>query len=91
MGIITDGDLRRALKKRQDVLNMSIEEVMSPSPKVIHEEQVAAEALGVMELFEITHLVVVDGQNRVKGLVHLHDLLGREEFKLNGGIRLSSD
>ena len=51
--------------------------------------QIAAEALGIMELHEITHLVILDREQRVKGVVHLHDLLGREEFKFNGGHRLS--
>lgn len=85
LGIITDGDLRRSLLKRKNIENLKVEEVMSLSPRTIDEEQTAAEALGVMELYGITHLGIVDRQNRVKGAVHLHDLLGREDFKLNGG------
>ena len=65
---------------------MKVEEVMSTSPKTIDEDQLAAEALGIMELHGITHLCIVDRQRRVKGVVHLHDLLGREEFRLNGGF-----
>jgi len=57
---------------------------MSQSPKTIGEDQTAAEALGIMELYGITHLVVVDRSKRVKGIAHLHDLLGREEFRING-------
>ena len=53
-------------------------------PRTIDEGQTAAEALGIMELYGITHLCVVDRKNRVKGIVHLHDLFGREEFRLNG-------
>jgi arabinose-5-phosphate isomerase len=45
------------------------------------------EALGIMELYGITHLCIVDRERKVKGVVHLHDLLGREEFKLNGGFK----
>ena len=63
---------------------MKVEEVMSTSPKTIGENQTAAEAVGVMEFNAITVLVVTDKRNRVKGVVHLHDLLGREEFRLNG-------
>jgi len=85
-GIITDGDLRRTLTQQKDILNMKVEEVMSTSPKTIEEDQLAAEALGIMELHGITHLCIVDRQRRVKGVVHLHDLLGREEFRLNGGF-----
>jgi arabinose-5-phosphate isomerase len=83
-GIVTDGDLRRAILKHKTIHNLKVEKVMSPSPKTIDENQTAAEALAVMELYEITHLCIVDRQNRIKGLLHLHDLLGREDFRLNG-------
>jgi arabinose-5-phosphate isomerase len=64
---------------------MKVEDVMTVAPKSIDEESSAAEALGVMELYGITHLVVLDRENKLKGVLHLHDLLGREDFKLNGG------
>ncbi len=83
-GIISDGDLRRALLEQRNVHELSVEDIMSPSPKTIDENQTAAEALGLMELYEITHLVIVDEHGRVKGIVHLHDLLGRQEFRANG-------
>ena len=89
-GIVTDGDLRRALIKLENIPEMKVEEIMSPSPKTIDEDQTAAEALGIMELYEITLLCIVDRQKRVKGVVHLHDLLGREEFRLNEGFGFSS-
>jgi len=89
-GIITDGDLRRALTKRKNIHRLKVEEIMSTSPRTIEEDQMAAEALGIMELFGITHLVILDRKKRVKGVIHLHDLLGREEFRLNGGLSLSS-
>ncbi|HUU80426.1 MAG TPA: KpsF/GutQ family sugar-phosphate isomerase [Acidobacteriota bacterium] len=86
IGIICDGDLRRALLRRKSIHKMRVEDIMSPSPKTVDENQTAAEALGIMELYSITHLVNVDRGNRVKGIVHLHDLLGREEFRINGGL-----
>lgn len=85
-GIICDGDLRRALTREKNIHSMRVEDVMSPSPKTIDENQTAAEALGLMELYSITHLVIVDRHNRVKGVLHLHDVLGREEFRVNGGF-----
>jgi len=85
LGILTDGDLRRALIRHQDIRSMKVEDVMTVAPKSIDEDSSAAEALGVMELYEITHLVVLDRDSRLKGVLHLHDLLGREDFKLNGG------
>ncbi|MCJ7594983.1 MAG: KpsF/GutQ family sugar-phosphate isomerase [Desulfobacterales bacterium] len=87
-GIITDGDLRRALTRQKNIHNLKVEKIMSPSPKTIDENQLAAEALGIMELYGITHLCIVDREKRVKGMVHLHDLFGREEFRLNGGFKL---
>jgi arabinose-5-phosphate isomerase len=83
-GIITDGDLRRHLLKTDNIQELSVDEVMSLSPKTIDEDEKAAEALALMEYYSITHLLVLDRQKRVKGVLHLHDLLGREDFKLNG-------
>lgn len=85
-GIITDGDLRRALIMRQEIHSLKVEEIMSSSPKTIDEEITAAEALGIMELNGITHLVILDRKRVVKGIIHLHDLLGREDFRINGGL-----
>jgi arabinose-5-phosphate isomerase len=84
-GIVTDGDLRRALLTKRSLNNLKVEEIMSASPKTIDKEQRAVEALGIMELHGITHLVIMDRQKRVTGIVHLHDLFGREEFRINGG------
>jgi arabinose-5-phosphate isomerase len=89
-GIVTDGDLRRAILKHKSIHHLKVEKIMSPGPKTIDEDQTAAEALAIMELYEITHLCIVDKQNRVKGLLHLHDLLGREDFRLNGGNKGST-
>ena len=88
-GIISDGDLRRALLRQKIIHEMRVEDIMSPSPKTIGEGQTAAEALGLMEMYAITHLVIVDRDNRVKGVVHLHDLLGRKDFKVNGGFNFT--
>ena len=38
-----------------------------------------------MEFYGITHLIISDSKQKVTGVVHLHDLLGREDFRLNGG------
>lgn len=85
-GIVTDGDLRRALLKGELLHELEVEKIMSPSPKSIDEEQSAMEALALMELHEITHLVIVDGGRRLRGLVHLHDLLGRRTFGIEESL-----
>jgi arabinose-5-phosphate isomerase len=75
-GVITDGDLRRLLGTGgNDLLDRPAEAVMSPHPKVISRTALAAEAVGLMERYSITVLIVTDAEQRVEGVVHLHDLL----------------
>ncbi len=79
LGVISDGDLRRLLERRgKDVLDLTARECMTPSPKTISPDEFAASALNLMEQKKITSLVVVDGNGRVAGIVHLHDLWGTE-------------
>jgi arabinose-5-phosphate isomerase len=85
-GILTDGDLRRALMRQENIYSLVVDEIMTPSPRSIDENISAAEALGIMELYQITHLVIIDHEKRLKGILHLHDILGKEEFRLNGGL-----
>jgi arabinose-5-phosphate isomerase len=80
-GIITDGDLRRALKKWGNILEKKAREVMTPRPRAIGPGALASQALELMEHHAITVLPVVDDKQKVLGIVHLHDLLGRGEFK----------
>ncbi|UPY38623.1 KpsF/GutQ family sugar-phosphate isomerase [Sediminicoccus sp. KRV36] len=75
IGIITDGDLRRALKPGGDLLSHSASEVMTPSPRTIAPDALAAEALRLMNESGITTLFVVDAGQRPIGILHLHDLL----------------
>ncbi len=82
-GIITDGDLRRALKKWGNILEKKAREVMTPGPRTIGPGALASQALELMERHAITVLPVVDDARKVLGIVHLHDLLGRGEFKFN--------
>ncbi len=74
-GIITDGDLRRALQKGIDLLQMRVRECMTSSPKTIDRDALAAEALEIMERHAITSLLILDPLGRPEGVVHLHDLL----------------
>jgi arabinose-5-phosphate isomerase len=80
-GIITDGDLRRALKKWGNVQDKKVKEVMTPKPRHIGPGALASQALELMEHYAITVLPVVDKAQKVLGIVHLHDLLGRGDFK----------
>jgi arabinose-5-phosphate isomerase len=74
VGVITDGDLRRHLTSAQDLLRLNAENVMTAGPVTIARSTLAAQALLIMEQRRITSLIVVDDQQNVEGVVHLHDL-----------------
>jgi arabinose-5-phosphate isomerase len=79
VGIISDGDLRRLLERRgKDVLDLTAGECMTRAPKTIHGDEFATAALNLMEQKKITSLAVVDGDGRLEGMIHLHDLWGTE-------------
>lgn len=74
-GIITDGDLRRSLEKHFDLGAVIAADLMTRNPKSIEADALAAAAVNRMEEYQITLLVIVDGEERPEGVVHLHDLL----------------
>jgi arabinose-5-phosphate isomerase len=79
VGVISDGDLRRLLEARgKDVLDLTAEACMTRNPKTIARLEFATAALAIMEQKKITSLVVVDGDMKLEGIVHLHDLWGTE-------------
>jgi len=79
LGVISDGDLRRLLERRgKDALDLNAQDCMNRTPKTIGPQEFATTALARMEEMKITSLVVVDGDERVRGIVHLHDLWGTE-------------
>jgi arabinose-5-phosphate isomerase len=75
IGIITDGDLRRAIEKKHNLEKLTAADVMSSKPKTISATKLAVEALNKMEKHKITSLVVTDGDKKVIGLLHMHDIL----------------
>lgn len=77
LGVITDGDLRRALSQGVAILELRASELMSLNPKRILRGDLAAKALQRMEQYSITSLFVFEGDDDQKpvGVVHLHDLL----------------
>jgi len=83
-GIITDGDIRRSLARRKPLDVMTVEQAMIRQPHHAHPDTPAYDALNTMERFQITVLPIIDADKRVKGIVHLHDILGKGEFKFNG-------
>lgn len=73
-GIITDGDLRRTMAARANVLALRAADVMTRNPAVVKGTMMAAEALNILERRKITCLVVVDAGRRIEGVIHLHGL-----------------
>jgi arabinose-5-phosphate isomerase len=79
VGVISDGDLRRLLERRgKNILDLTAAECMTRNPKTIHRDEFAVTALNTMEQKKITSLPVVDGNGRLEGIVHLHDLWGTQ-------------
>ena len=78
-GVISDGDLRRLLEREGGAaLSRTAGEAMNPHPCTIASSQLGATALAILEARKITSLVAVDAENRVQGVLHLHDLWGVE-------------
>jgi arabinose-5-phosphate isomerase len=75
VGVITDGDIRRTLQRGEDFQKMSAGQLASRDPKTIGTDDLAAKAVEIMERHSITTLVVVGGNRRIAGVIHLHDLL----------------
>jgi len=80
VGVISDGDLRRMLQKSPDPLAQDAADCMTRMPKTIQENELATVALSKMEELKITSLVVVNGEERVRGVVHIHDLWRTQMF-----------
>ena len=80
-GIVTDGDIRRALAGTKDLHCLRAEDIMTAVPISIDKDKRAADALSIMQRHEITVLPIVDQARRLVGILHLHDLLGKGEFR----------
>jgi arabinose-5-phosphate isomerase len=75
LGIITDGDLRRVMQKRQEnVLALTAADCMTKNPITLSGHELAASALRVMEEKKITSLLITDPAGKLEGVLHIHDL-----------------
>ena len=80
LGIITDGDLRRHMIDKPNILEIQAGDLMTRRPIAIDPSTLAAQALLIMEQRKITSLVVAGGDLKVEGVLHLHDLWRTELF-----------
>ena len=74
IGVFTDGDLRRMIEQVQDFSKIVIADVMHPGPRSIGPDQLAVEAVEMMEQHRINQLLVTDGDGILVGALHIHDL-----------------
>jgi arabinose-5-phosphate isomerase len=74
IGVFTDGDLRRLIEHVQDFSKVVIRDVMHANPRRVHPEQMAVDAVAVMEEFRINQMLVVDADDKLVGALHIHDL-----------------
>ena len=74
IGVFTDGDLRRLLEHVHDFSKMSIAEAMHANPRTIGPDQLAVDAVHLMEEFRINQLLVTDAEGKLIGALHIHDL-----------------
>jgi arabinose-5-phosphate isomerase len=83
-GIITDGDIRRLIVQKKAIGDYKVNEIMTKAPLSIGPEAPAYDALNLMEQHQITVLPIIEDDRKVVGILHLHDILGKGEFKFNG-------
>jgi len=84
VGIITDGDIRRWVARDQPLTASLASDIMTADPFTLDPETPTYDALYLMEKHEITVLPITAETGKVLGLLHLHDILGKGEFKFNG-------
>ena len=83
-GIITDGDIRRMVASDRKISELTAEDVMTKNPRTVAADSFIYDALNLMEQHQITVLPVINPAREVQGILHLHDILGKGEFKFNG-------
>ena len=74
-GVFTDGDLRRVFESKRYRKGIKIKRLMTCSPKTIHENAMAIDALEMMNLNKITAIATVNDNNHLTGVIHMHDLV----------------
>lgn len=74
IGVFTDGDLRRLIENKQDFSTLLIADVMHTHPSSVQADQLAVDAVSIMEKFRINQLLVSNADGKLVGALHIHDL-----------------
>jgi len=76
--------LRRLIAKNKSIIDLTVEDVMTKDPRTVDLDSPAYDALNMMEQHQITVIPITNSAGEVQGILHLHDILGKGEFKFNG-------
>jgi len=88
LGIITDGDIRHHIANHPfEIDTLMVSDIMTDNPQTLTIDSYLYDALNIMENYQITVLPIVDTSNKIEGLLHLHDILGKGSFQFNGGTQ----
>ncbi len=74
VGIFTDGDLRRLIERGMDYSKTPVRDVMNAKPRTIGPDQLAVEAVELMETYRINQVLVTEADGTLAGALHIHDL-----------------
>jgi len=75
VGVVTNGDLMRLIEKSERIFDIPVADVMNRSPKIISKNELGAAAVKMMEQHGIISMPVVDDEEKLTGVIHLHDLM----------------
>ncbi|MDX4039844.1 KpsF/GutQ family sugar-phosphate isomerase [Aliarcobacter skirrowii] len=76
VGLLSDGDLRRALMKSDFSIDCTVETIATMNPKTFEDENLlASDALQIIENYKIQQLIITDKNKKLLGVLHIHDLL----------------
>ena len=75
VGVITTGDLSRLMEHEENVFPVSVTKVMNRSPKVARADELGSAVVYRMETHGIIAMPVLNGDNQIVGVIHLHDLM----------------
>ena len=74
-GVMTAGDLTRAMEREPDIMAVPVEKIVNRTPKLARNDELATAVVYRMETHGIMSMPVVDAQDRMVGVIHLHDLM----------------
>jgi arabinose-5-phosphate isomerase len=74
-GVVTSGDLTRLMEHEDNVMPIPVKQVMTANPRIAHEDELGSAVVYRMEQHGIISMPVVDADQRLVGVIHLHDLM----------------